>query len=302
MAEIAAVYANDAKYEDRLPTEEDVVSYEHRGWYKSGKIIPSDLLDEVREAIMAHQLGFRDRRLPGPARISDWRPGDSDVVRNNEFCSLQNDTVRKLVAFPLIGAIAARLARSPEIRLFDDQAVYKPPAGPGSNSAVVGWHTDHSYWSTCTSTRMLTAWVPFEDATLVNGTLQVVDGSHKWPESEEMRGFNDPDLTAIETHLGRKIPDALITPMELRKGEVSFHHMRAIHCSSSNRAPTPRLALAIHVQDAENTYRPFKTASGIRVVLPHDELCRKDTAGNPDYSDPQIFPTLWRPSMSGSQE
>ncbi len=37
---------------------------------------------------------------------------------------------------PILGEIAARLAGTDEIRLFDDQAVLKPPGDTGS---VVGW-------------------------------------------------------------------------------------------------------------------------------------------------------------------
>lgn len=275
-----------------LPTEEDVARYEAMGWYMSQQIIPHSLLDEVRSAIEAHQLGRRDRALPRTAKFSDWRPGDGDGVRNNEFCSLQNDTVSKLVMLPVLGAIAARLARASSIRLFDDQAIYKPPAGSGGTATAVGWHTDHSYWSTCTSTRMLTAWIPFEDAGEENGTLQVVDSSHRWPESEHMRGFNDPDLGRIEERIGREIPKSLITPMRLRKGQVSFHHMRALHASAPNRAGAPRVALAIHVQDGGNCYRAYSSANGARVVLPHDQLCRRDAEGRPDYSDPDIFPQI----------
>lgn len=279
---------------DMMPGEEDVIRYETLGWYCSPNIIPHDLLDEARAAIMAHQMGQRDRALPRPAKFSDWRPEDGDGVRNNEFCSLQNDIVRKLVSLPVLGAIAARLARSPAIRLFDDQAVYKPPA-KDSEAAVVGWHTDHSYWSTCTSTRMLTAWIPFDDATEENGTLRVIDGSHLWPEAEHMRGFNDPDLGSIARHLGRPIPDALISSMRLRKGQVSFHHMRALHASGANLTQAPRLALAIHMQDEGNSYRPFTTPDGRQVVLPHDQLCRRGADGRPDYADPQVFAQLWPP-------
>lgn len=287
---------------DVLPDESDVTRYEELGWYKSPPIIAPSFLDEVREAIMAHQRGHRDRALPRLAKFSDWRPGDGDGVRNNEFCSLQNDTVRKLVTLPVLGAIAARLARSAAIRLFDDQAVYKPPAQSGQREAVVGWHTDHSYWSTCTSTHMLTAWIPFEDATEENGTLSIIDGSHLWPESEHLRGFNDPDLSTLEKRLGRPIPENLLTPMRLRKGQVSFHHMRALHASGSNRANTPRLALAIHLQDAANAYRPFITSAGTRIILPHDELCRRDASGAPDYTDPQVFPQIWPPLEEGAHD
>lgn len=276
-----------------LPREEEIASYEARGWYRSRHVVPYALLEEVRTAIEAHQMGHRDRVLPGKANFSDWKPGDGDGVRNNEFCSLQNDTIRQLAVLPAIGAIAARLARSPAMRIFDDQAVHKPPARDSASTAAVGWHTDHSYWSTCTSDRMLTAWIPLDDATEEMGTLWVVDGSHLWPESEHVRGFNDPDLSSIEARIGRKIPASIVSPMTLEKGQVSFHHMRALHGSGPNRAQKPRVALAVHMQDDANHHRPYATAAGVQVVLPHDQLCRRNEAGLPDYRDPAVFPQIW---------
>ncbi len=275
-----------------LPTEEEVCSYEEFGFYITPKLLPDDLLDRCRVAIDEHHLGRRDHKLCKDANYSDWKVGDGNGVRNNEFCSLQNDGVHELANYPIIAAIAARLARSPAIRLFDDQAIFKPTARNGGSNAV-GWHTDHSYWSTCTSSSMLTAWIPLHDTSISQGTLFVVKGSHHWPESEHLRGFNDSDLDSIEKRLQREVPKSLIVPIVMEKGQFSFHHMRTLHASAPNVALTPRVALAVHLQDAANSYRAYSTPKGESVVLPHDLLCRQDENGLPDYTDPNVFPTLW---------
>ena len=291
-----------------LPDEADVRGYEERGWFVAPEVLPHALLDAVKTAIEEHHAGRRDRALPRAARFGDWRTGDGEGVRNNEFCSLQNDGVRVLVHHPAIAAIAARLARSADMRLFDDQAIWKPPGrdaadgdGGRGGASAVGWHTDHSYWSTCTSTRMLTAWIPLHDADEDNGTLYVVEGSHRWAESEHLRGFNDPDLGGLERRLGRPVPREAIVPMRLKKGQASFHHMRALHASAPNTSGAPRFAVAVHMQDGDNRYRPYAAADGRAVVLPHDELCRRGGDGRPDYTDPDIFPTLW-PRVDGETD
>ena len=275
-----------------LPSEEDVARYEETGFHITSKVLPNDLLDRCGAAITEHHQGRRDHKLREGASYSDWKPGDGDGVRNNEFCSLQNVGVRELALYPIIGAIAARLARSPEIRLFDDQAIFKPTVQSGGSNAV-GWHTDHSYWSTCTSNDMLTAWIPLHDTSVANGTLFVVKGSHRWPESEHLRGFNDADLDSLEMRLQREVTEFQIVPVVMEKGQFSFHHMRSLHASAPNVALTPRVALAVHLQDAANSYRTYTTPTGEPVVLPHDQLCRRDESGLPDYADPQVFPTLW---------
>lgn len=283
---------------ESLPTDQDVCRYEERGWFICPKILPDALLDATRIAIEAHHAGHRDHTLPVNTGFSDWRPGDGDGVRNNEFCSLQNDGIRALVLQPILGAIAARLSRSRAIRLFDDQAIYKPP-NVAANQTAVGWHTDHSYWSTCSSKSMLTAWIPLHDSDANNGTLYVVDGSHRWPESEHVRGFNDPDLEHLAQSLGREVPPQSIIPLQLRKGQVSFHHMRTLHASGSNNSACGRFAVAVHMQDDTNQYRACSAPDGTPIVLPHDQFCRRGAEGMPDYADPTAFPVLWPTQQEG---
>ena len=289
-----------------LPDESAVADYERRGWHVTPPVLPHALLDSARAAVEAHHAGHRDRTLAREARFSDWREGDGEGVRNNEFCSLQNEGLRPLVRHPALAAIAARLARSATVRLFDDQAIWKPsiPAHAEGDTApsAVGWHTDHSYWSTCTSERMLTAWIPLHDASEENGTLYVVEGSHRWPESEHLRGFNDPDLDGLERRLGRAVPPQAIVPMRLKKGQASFHHMRALHASAPNTSGAPRFAVAVHLQDGDNAYRACASADGTPIVLPHDRLSRRDAHGHPDYADPDIFPALWPPGEGAARE
>ncbi|MGI9284009.1 MAG: phytanoyl-CoA dioxygenase family protein [Pseudomonadales bacterium] len=284
---------------ENLPSDEEVRCYEERGWFICPKILPDALLDATRVAIEAHHEGHRDHTLAVDTGFSDWQPGDGNGVRNNEFCSLQNDGVRALALQPILGAIAARLSRSRAIRLFDDQAIYKPP-NAGTNQTAVGWHTDHSYWSTCTSKRMLTAWIPLHDSDASNGTLYVVDGSHRWPEPEHVRGFNDPDLERLSQSLGREVSPQSIIPLQLRKGQVSFHHMRTLHASGPNNSGSGRFAVAVHLQDDENHYRACSAADGTPIVLPHDKICRRGADGMPDYTDPKTFQVLWPAQHAGS--
>lgn len=273
-----------------LPSGDEVEFYRAHGWYVSRPVVPHALLDELRSVIERHQLRPAAQRLPASVGHADWDPAHGNGVRNSEFLSVQEPAMRALSLLPEIGAIAGCLAGTDGIRLFDDQAVVKPPQ---SSDAVVGWHTDHSYWSTCTSTEMLTAWVPFHDTNGANGTLMVVDGSHRWPESEHLRGFNDADLADLGSRFGTRVPEPTIVPLELRKGQVSFHHMRLIHGSGPNRSDESRAAVAVHLQPADNDYRAFTAGDGRRIVLPHDRLARARSDGSPDYADPHIFPTAW---------
>ncbi|MBE9191247.1 phytanoyl-CoA dioxygenase family protein [Gloeocapsopsis crepidinum LEGE 06123] len=280
-----------------LPTEEDIAFYEEHGWYISQKVIPDEVIDAAIQGSEKYYRGDRDYRLAVESGFSDWKPEDGDnIVRNNEFVSLQNQQLRLLALQPIIGAIAARLARTTQIRLLDDQLVYKPPSK--KRQSAVGWHADGAYWATCSSPNLLTAWIPFHDCDETRGPLVVIDGSHKWSGLQDIRYFNQQNLTETEQKFyapGRKITKV---PMTLQKGQVSFHHRWTIHGSYSNYSTSPRLALAVHLQDAANHYRPFRNHQGKEIHIFDEVLCRKLANGDPDFSDPKVFPVLWTEASS----
>jgi ectoine hydroxylase-related dioxygenase (phytanoyl-CoA dioxygenase family) len=275
-----------------LPDEQDVAFYEEHGWYISKKVIPDAVIAEAIAGSERYYRGERDMTLPVSGGYSDWKPGDGDTIRNNEYTSLQSRQLRQLALEPIVGAIAARLARTRLIRLLDDQLIQKPPTGNKGRSAV-GWHADTAYWSNCSSHNLLTAWIPFHDCDEAIGPLVVLDGSHKWPGTQDMRLFKEQNLADIEKQLEREGRKVVRVPMTLRKGQLSFHHCWTIHGSQPNDSNSIRLSMAVHLQDEANRYQPFVNALGEQIHLFQDGWCRKLPNGDPDYGDPDVFPVLW---------
>jgi len=275
-----------------LPTAADVDFYDEHGYFVAGKILPDELIDSAVCGAERHWAGERDWTLPISGGYSDWKPGDGDGIRNSEFTALQNREIRALVEYPIIGAIAARLARTQVIRLWDDQLVSKPPSA-GSIGPVVGWHTDRAYWMTCSSDAMLTAWIPLQDTPVTMGPVIYIDGSHRWSGTDKMRSFNSQDLERMEHDFVGSEDSAMKHVISLKKGEVSFHHSRTIHGSDVNRSDRPRTSLALHMQDSSNRYRVFHNDEGVPWHITDDDLARKDSNGRPDYTDPAVFPVLW---------
>lgn len=282
-----------AQQERLLPTDEDVHFYEEHGYYVSQKVLPDEIIDEAMRGAERHWAGERDWRLPVSSGFGDWKPSDGDMIRNSEYVALQNRELRALAEYPIIGAIAARLARSNEIRLWDDQLVSKP-ASSGPSGPVVGWHTDRAYWMTCTSEDMLTAWIPLHDCPVEMGPVIYIDGSHRWPDTEAMRTFNSQDLDALEVQLTGDAGAPRKRVIALEKGQMSFHHSRMIHGSDVNRGTFPRTSIALHMQDAKNRYQAHIGENGEPWHITNDDLCRKDAEGHPDYTDPAAFPVLFR--------
>jgi Phytanoyl-CoA dioxygenase (PhyH) len=280
-----------------LPDEADVAFYEEHGYYVTDKVLPDEVIDAAVMGAERHWSGERDWTLPITEGFADWSPSDGDSIRNSEYTALQNREIRALAEYPVIGAIAARLTRSDEIRLWDDQLVSKPPS-KGPRGPVVGWHTDRAYWMTCTSEDMLTAWIPLHDCPAEMGPVIYIDGSHKWPDTEAMRHFNTQDLEALESRMMGRDAGHLKKVVALKKGQMSFHHSRMIHGSDVNHGTFPRTSVALHLQDGKNRYQVYLNDAGQPWHITNDDLCRRDANGDPDYTDPSVFPVLY-PATGG---
>lgn len=279
-----------------LPSADDVAFFQEHGWWITPVCLEGELLDELEYGLDRYYAGERDTPLLYKLG-TDWTEADGNVVRQNDYLSLQMDEFRSFLRHPMLPAIAAALAQTPSVRLFHDQIVYKPGNAPQQNT-IVGWHTDKAYWRSCTSTSMLTAWIPFQDTTEELGTMMVIDRSHTWPGTEDLHTFKETDLAALEERIagrsgeGRGIKRV---PLVMKRGQVSFHHCRAIHGSYPNRADRPRVAYAIHYQDEANAFRTEPQPDGRLATHINDTFCRKTAEGYPDYADPNLCPQLWPP-------
>jgi hypothetical protein len=274
------------------PDESEIEFYENHGWIVTPKILPDELLDDAVYGIDRYHSGERDSVISLGGGFLDWHTEHGNVLRLNDYVSLQNDQISDLVRFPLIGRIASQLCHSHLVRLFHDQLVVKP-AGIADQETSIGWHTDRAYWKTCTSTKLLTGWIPMQDCTVEMGPLTVIDRSHLWENTAAMTTFVDRNMQALETKFFPQGEEILKVPLTLQRGQMSFHHCKTVHGSMPNLSNEPRAALTVHIQDADNAYIPHLNCRGHRSLHLNDLLCRKQPDGHPDYSDPDICPILW---------
>jgi ectoine hydroxylase-related dioxygenase (phytanoyl-CoA dioxygenase family) len=280
-----------------LPTDADVAHYEERGYYISREgAIPDSLLERAIRGSERFYRGERDHRLPVSTGFCDTISIDDKTPRNNEFVSLQIDELKELALYPLIGAIAARLTRSSSIRLLDDQLVWKPGDPANATDTITGWHADRAYWGTCTSDKLTTTWIPLHDIEINRAPLVVMAGSHRWSGIQDMRHFNNKNLADLQSQFRAEGKQIEIVPMTLKRGQMSFHHCWTMHASFANTSSKPRLAFAVHLQDGDNRYRQYRNAQGREVHIADEQLCRKLPSGDPDFSDPAVFPVIWSES------
>jgi ectoine hydroxylase-related dioxygenase (phytanoyl-CoA dioxygenase family) len=255
-----------------------IASYHERGYLIAPYEIPLELIARARAAIPRYDAGERDGEVTLPDEVAQLTRQHHRGVYLDSYVTLQSAAFAALVRVPWIGAVAAALMGTDVVRVFRDQLVRKAP-GTGSE---VGWHRDDAYWPMCTSSVMLTAWIPLTDCGAESGTLRVVAGSHRNSGTFKERSFFEA-APLLDTMTATEVP--------LRVGQVSFHHSSLLHGSGPNRSSGTRIALTLHLQDGENRYRAA-SENGRRLAHLNDLLCRTGPNGDPDYTDPVVFPVI----------
>ncbi|MBI1930278.1 phytanoyl-CoA dioxygenase family protein [Candidatus Poribacteria bacterium] len=109
---------------------------------------------------------------------------------------------------------------------------------PNHEATVVPWHQDLGYLqSDAEETFMVNFWIPLVDATVENGCMEVISGSHKHSliPHEHISGY----LGVPES----KLPPGEIVPCPVRVGSVLLIQHKTIHRSIPNRSDHIRWSL-----------------------------------------------------------
>ncbi|MFC9967437.1 phytanoyl-CoA dioxygenase family protein [Nocardia ignorata] len=282
-----------------LPSDDDVEFYREHGWFITPRLFTEEAVDDALDALEAHQRRERDYELPGEIdELYDWTPGAVHQIRFNDYVALTNRRLRDFMLRPIVAAVAARLAQTSQIRLWQSSIVYKQPQ-TGGGDTTIGWHAERAYLRTCTSTNMVTAWIALQDCDESMGPVVMIDGSHRWPDTEEIRAirygrtFFGADPALLQDRLERTGMPLRTVPMLLRKGEVSFHHCLTLHGSGPNLSGRARVGATVDMQDRPNLYQAVYDEVGELLTTANDRMCRRLPNGDFDYSDPAICPVLW---------
>jgi ectoine hydroxylase-related dioxygenase (phytanoyl-CoA dioxygenase family) len=188
--------------------------------------------------------------------------------------------MRELIYNAQIGKMAATLAGLEGIRVWHDQALYKPPFGNPT-----GWHLDNPYWSFY-SRDTLSLWVALDDATLSNGCMYYIPGSHLQATYENAGiGQNIGDLFRLYPQWREIEPVACPCPA----GSAVFHNGLTAHGAGANMTNRPRRAMTCGYMPDGATYNGVN-----RNILP-EEYFQTLKAGD-ILNDNAINPLIWHKS------
>ena len=145
----------------------------------------------------------------------------SDLIRALPFEPKVVEAVRQLIGAPFI--------------LHLDQMFLKP-AHHGIGTA---WHQDNAYFKIADPMRGTAMWIAIHDATLANGTLNVIPGSYR----EAYPHYRDPNSNH---HIRCDAPEERAVSLELKAGSIAFFCYGTAHCTRANTTDQERAGMAFH--------------------------------------------------------
>ncbi|NKB69281.1 MAG: hypothetical protein GKR89_19600 [Candidatus Latescibacteria bacterium] len=220
--------------------------FAERGYLPYGRVLTDAQLQELRqrsEEIARRKLDHLPERyiqLEAAFREDSKVQVDRlDQVRKMThlcyFDPLFEETARTAVIVDVLEDLLG-----PNIKLYCDQLMMKPP----HHGTVTDWHQDSMAWPQFAPQNHVSCWVALDDATVANGCMTVLPGSHKWGGISQQ-------------HKARFLANPLVpepVPVELPAGSCLFHHGLNFHRTGANATPHRRRGLALHYIRSETMY------------------------------------------------
>lgn len=264
--------------DERTPTAEQVADFRAKGHVLVPGITTGDELEPWAAVIKDVTLAHAD----------DDRSVEQDETVRDAIMQIQNlwcldERVRQFVFAPRFARVAADLLGVDALRIYHDQAVFKPAGG-----APTPFHQDQ-YFFPLDGDEIVTMWIPLVPITAEMGSMTFASGSHR------LGSLGDLALSDRSERYFRDLVREKAIPLEdhgaMALGDATFHAGWTLHTAPPN--PTPHLRAVMTV---------IWYADGLRGIEPQHEWHEKDYAkwlpgvrpGEPAASD--LNPVVWRRS------
>lgn len=228
-------------------TSEQKAFFENQGYLPYSRILSDQELQSLRQRSADIAEGRQTHLPPRFIQLEKAFQGGTtehaprlDQVRKMTQLCYFDELFQAIARKPAIVDVIAELIGSANIKLYTDQLMMKPRF----HGTVTDWHQDSTAWPFFIPQDHVSCWIALDDATVDNGCMTVIPGSHRWgPIAREYRDkfLADPELPA---------PVAV----EVKAGACMFHHGLNWHRTGANTTPNRRRGLALHYISAETKY------------------------------------------------
>jgi len=211
-----------------------------------GYLVVEELFN-AREVELMYKIGKADRERK-TWDVADTGGGVSKIWLDND---LHEDIFSAVVRSRRIVDSMETLLGG-EVYHYHHKMTIKEPLVAGAWE----WHQDYGYWyhNGCLFPYMASCMVAVDRATLDNGCMQVIRGSHHMGRVEHgsVAGQTGADMERVNQALERL--ERVYCP--LSPGSALFFHCNTLHYSGPNKSPNPRWAFIACYNAARNN--PYK--------------------------------------------
>ena len=232
---------------------EEKLSDKNRSFYRDyGYLIANDLLstEEINELKQETAQIFRGKRgtLEGLVEVDEHEP-DAEVLKKYvaiHFPHKISPIIRRYLSHPKVTDILTGVV-SDNVKCMQSMLFVKAPGKAGQ-----AWHQDE-YFIPTRDRSLIGAWIAIDDATVDNGCLWIIPGSHQ-PGYIHPRIANDSSEYAdVDTIDVSRYDQDNIVPVEVKSGSVVFFNGYVLHSSQRNKTSDHfRTALVNHYMSAES--------------------------------------------------
>ncbi|NJN52483.1 MAG: phytanoyl-CoA dioxygenase family protein [Gammaproteobacteria bacterium] len=272
----------------------DIAAYQEDGAAVIRGVVPTEWISRMRIAV--------DRILGAPGSASvEYTPAGNPGRYYGDFFVWMRDADFRAFAFDSpLPMLAAQLMGARRVSFFYDQLLVKEPGTLEPTPP----HQDLPYWPV-RGEHIVSFWVPFDPVRDDSGTVQYVQGSHRWGRMYAPAAFGDnTGFQQIYERAGfapmpamaELIKGARTLRWQLEPGDIVVHHPLTVHFSEGNRSANLRrraLALRYLGDDACFDARPgtFLENPKVRALFTAPEQLNF-TDGQPLINDsfPQVLP------------
>lgn len=262
-------------------TKEQVDFFNENGYVTGIKMIKEEKLEVLRKEL----FDLADPANEGNKLFYEYNSNESTDPKTILFHALGawriTPGLHDVLWNPAFLMAASQLLGDKPVRFWHDQIFYKPAKKGG----VVAWHQDYSYWTRTKPVAHITCWCALDDATVENGCLHYIPGSHKWgllPKpviAGELEGIKD----FLNDEQKKQFENPQAAPV--RAGEAIFHHSLTLHGSGENKSDQPRRAFVINAfADGVTSDSNEPLLEGVPVVPKGNKM------------EGQFFPLLFDPN------
>ena len=247
-----------------MVTQEQVDFFQENGYLKFGRVLDSDGVEAMRaglDGVIELELTKGDDSSPEFKYGHDRRENRLDRGSGHPRAIHQYVNMWKrdphyeaAIHHSLIAGTARALLDTPEVRLWHDQVISKPPEDNGH----FAFHHDFFFWP-LSPPNIVSCWLALDDATVDSGCMHVMPKSHKDERFSVAARAAANAAAAKARQEGRELPSRPVggkTGVRHQSRHAGGTESRRVHVSSLPQLPrhatechgrsTPRLRHDFH--------------------------------------------------------